>query len=234
VSVDVLVVGGGPAGSAAAIVARELGLSVRLLERQPFPRHRPGETLHPGVGSVLARLGVAERVDAASGLRHEAQRVAWGRGPELVPFGSDAGGRWRGYQVAREDLDAILLDRARELGAEVVQPAAAAEPLIEDGRVAGAVPGGRRDARARGGAPPAGAGGCGGASGWSSAPHRRRCAPTTATARRRRTLRGTTPRRRSPATAAAGPGPRAWPRGAVTGRGSTWRAALGRTARRQH
>ena len=152
-SVDVLVVGGGPAGSAAAIVARELGLSVRLLERQPFPRHRPGETLHPGVGSVLARLGVAERVDAASGLRHEAQRVAWGRGPELVPFGSDAGGRWRGYQVAREDLDAILLDRARELGAEVVQPAAAAEPLIEDGRVAGAVPGGRRDARARGGAP---------------------------------------------------------------------------------
>ena len=155
-SVDVLVVGGGPAGSAAAIAACELGLSVRLLERQAVPRHRPGETLHPGVGSVLARLGVAERVDAASGLRHEAQRVAWGGRPELVPFGSDAGGRWRGYQVAREDLDAILLGRARELGTEVVQPAAATEPLIEDGRVAGVGAGGRRgaaDAGAPGAAP---------------------------------------------------------------------------------
>ena len=50
---NILVLGGGPAGSAAAITAASLGMKVTLLERECFPRHAPGESLHPG-GSTLA------------------------------------------------------------------------------------------------------------------------------------------------------------------------------------
>ena len=46
---DVVVVGGGPAGSSAAISCAEAGLRVALLERERFPRDLPGETLPPGV-----------------------------------------------------------------------------------------------------------------------------------------------------------------------------------------
>ena len=134
---DVIVVGGGPAGSAAAIWAARLNLRVRLMERSAFPRHRPGETLHPGVESIFRQLGVTERVSAASGLRHEGHEVTWAGHTTFERFGADAAGAWTGYQVAREDLDAILLARARELGVDVIQPEAALEPIVRDGRVVG-------------------------------------------------------------------------------------------------
>ena len=60
--VDVVVVGGGPAGSAAALWCVRQGLRVVLLEREQFPRHRPGETLLPGVEPIFAQLGVAEAI----------------------------------------------------------------------------------------------------------------------------------------------------------------------------
>jgi flavin-dependent dehydrogenase len=135
--VDVLVVGAGPAGSAAAIQAANAGLSVVMLERSSFPRHRPGETLHPGVEPVFEQLGVAEEVAAAAGARHEAQAVVWGKTRTVTRFGADENGPWRGYQVDRALLDAVLLERARRLGAEVLQPEAAREPLVVGGRVAG-------------------------------------------------------------------------------------------------
>jgi flavin-dependent dehydrogenase len=68
--VDVVVVGGGPAGSAAALWCVRQGLRVVLLEREQFPRHRPGETLPPGVEPIFAQLGVAEAIAAAGFTRH--------------------------------------------------------------------------------------------------------------------------------------------------------------------
>ncbi len=136
--VDVLIVGAGPAGSAAAIRAAEAGLRVRMLERSPFPRHRPGETLHPGLASIFEQLGVADDVDAAAGARHEGQAVEWGRTRTVTPFGADADGSWWGYQVDREILDTILVDRAQHLGVDVRQPEVAREPIVLGGRVVGA------------------------------------------------------------------------------------------------
>lgn len=75
---DVVIVGGGPAGSAAAIACAGTGLNVVLVERAAFPREAPGETLHPGVESLLERLGVAGAVRAAGFLRHEGTWVRWG------------------------------------------------------------------------------------------------------------------------------------------------------------
>src|SRR5438045_191696 len=106
---DVAVVGGGPAGAAAAIGCAQAGLDVVLLERCPFPRPVPGETLHPGVLPVLARLGVEREVLAAGFLRHAGHFVRW-NGPErFEAFGRDDGVPWLGLQAWRPDFDAILL-----------------------------------------------------------------------------------------------------------------------------
>jgi flavin-dependent dehydrogenase len=134
---DLLVVGGGPAGTAAAIWAALAGLRVRLFERSVYPRHRPGETLHPGLGTLFRQLGVEARVSAASALRPEAIEVEWSGRRSRQAFGADSDDAWRGYQVAREVLDSILLERAREVGIEIAQPVAAGAPVVRRGRVAG-------------------------------------------------------------------------------------------------
>ncbi len=134
---DVIVIGGGPGGSAAAITCAARGLRVRLLERDSFPADRPGETLHPGVETVLAQLGVADRLAAVVGSRHAGIRIRWNDASRFEPYGQDAAGPWHGCQVWRADFDALLLGRARELGARVFQPCAAREVLMENGRIAG-------------------------------------------------------------------------------------------------
>jgi flavin-dependent dehydrogenase len=135
---DVLVLGGGPAGCAAAIHCAQRGLKVTLLEAKAFPRHRPGETLHPGVEPVLRQLGVLERVLAENFLRHEGNWIEWGAQPlRFEAFGRDADGSWRGFQAWRETFDALLLERAREIGVKILQPCSAREVIQENGRVKG-------------------------------------------------------------------------------------------------
>lgn len=122
---DVAIIGGGPGGSTtAAFLARE-GLRVGLFERESFPRLRVGESLLPGMMPLLDRLGVRETV-AAEGFQvkygaffHDQESGAehsffFGEGKPWPPYS---------YQVPRARFDAILLDHARKLGAEVVQPA---------------------------------------------------------------------------------------------------------------
>lgn len=135
--VDVVIVGAGPAGSAAAIQCRAGALRVALVERAAFPRDRPGETLHPGVEPLFGRLDVQAAVDAQGFLRHAGVWVEWNRPQRFEPYGSDRHGPWRGFQAWRAQLDAVLLGRARDLGAQVLQPCPVFSPLIEDGRVAG-------------------------------------------------------------------------------------------------
>jgi 2-polyprenyl-6-methoxyphenol hydroxylase-like FAD-dependent oxidoreductase len=67
---DVAIVGGGPAGSAAALWLARQGLRVVVIERERFPRHRPGETLPPGVEPIFAQLGVTEAIAAVGFTRH--------------------------------------------------------------------------------------------------------------------------------------------------------------------
>lgn len=134
---DVLIVGGGPAGSAAAIACASNGLSTVVCEREVFPRERAGEALHPGVESLLRQLGVADRLEGVTGARFEGVEIDWAGQQRFEAFGADADGPWRGFQVRRAAFDNLLLDRAREAGAEVLQPRAALQPLVEDGRVVG-------------------------------------------------------------------------------------------------
>jgi flavin-dependent dehydrogenase len=139
---DVAIVGGGPAGGAAAIICAARGLRVQLFERTAFAGadfsgDRPGETLHPGVEPVLAQLGVAGELDAVVGARHDGIWIDWAGVRRFEPFGGDAAGPWCGFQVSRAAFDALLLGRARAVGAPIVQPCRALGLRLEGESVTG-------------------------------------------------------------------------------------------------
>lgn len=134
---DAIILGGGPAGCAAAIACAQRGLDVVLVESQEFPRDRPGETLHPGVEPLLRQLGAFDRIATAGFLRHTGNSIEWGAPSRFEPFGSDEHGPWQGFQAWRATLDVLLLDRARECGVQVCQPCRAMDVLVEEGRVIG-------------------------------------------------------------------------------------------------
>jgi flavin-dependent dehydrogenase len=134
---DVLVIGAGPAGCAAAIGCAQRGLRVALIEQQRFPRFRPGESLHPGIEPLLEQLGVAEQLCNHHALRFEGHWVQWNGPLQFIGFGGDDYGPWRGFQISRAKLDAALLQQAAVLGVTVYQPCRAQQVLLRDDRVIG-------------------------------------------------------------------------------------------------
>lgn len=136
---DLLVLGGGPAGSALAALAAEDGLRVVLVEAARFPRDKVcGEFLSAEGVAVLRRLGVEDDLLARGASRIARCRLTDRRGRALdvdLPR-PDAGAPALG--IARAALDARLLERAAAAGVDVRQPCRALAPLVEDGRVAGA------------------------------------------------------------------------------------------------
>jgi len=133
---DVVVVGGGPAGSASAVFLRRRGHDVVLIDEARFPRDKVcGESVSPGSRRILADLGAAEAVAALG--PHPL------RGMTLTsPDGTSFRGEYRdvaepGFAVRREALDKVLLDSARSTGAEVREGVRATGLVFEDGSVAG-------------------------------------------------------------------------------------------------
>lgn len=127
---DVVVLGAGPAGCATAIYCAQRGLRVALLETSPFPRHRPGETLHPGVEPLLHTLGVAP-LDC---LRHAGHWVHWDKPPRFQAFND---GEWQGFQISRSLLDGQLLSAADAAGVHILHPRRIDRVLVRQNRVQG-------------------------------------------------------------------------------------------------
>ena len=116
---DAVVIGGGPAGSAAAIALQAHGCRTLVLEAARFPRHHVGESL-VSLWPIFHQLGVAEEMDATFQHKRGSCRI-WGHGRELqwTEFDSLAGGREYSLQVERSRFDALLLARAAAVGAQV-------------------------------------------------------------------------------------------------------------------
>ena len=118
---DVVVVGGGPAGSVTAMLLARQGFEVTLLERQDFPRHKPcGDCLSPGANPVLKRLGVWEDVQRSAPAELRGWRlVAPGGTSFTTHFGEIIEGCESGIAISRDRFDAVLLDHARKAGVTI-------------------------------------------------------------------------------------------------------------------
>jgi 2-polyprenyl-6-methoxyphenol hydroxylase-like FAD-dependent oxidoreductase len=123
-SFDAVIVGGGPAGSTAAILLAQAGWRVALVEKQRFPRRKVcGECIAASNLPLLEALGVGAAVTAAAG--PELRQVALMRGNRIVvadlPPAADGRYRW-GRPLGRETLDSLLLEQAHRNGVQVMQP----------------------------------------------------------------------------------------------------------------
>ena len=123
-NVDVVVIGGGPAGSASARLLAQWGHSVRVLTRAADPARGAAESLPPSTGKLLAKIGVLDAIDGAHFYRTTGNTVWWGqRDGHVEKFATLAGDALKtvpyGYQVLRPELDRLLLATAADAGAEI-------------------------------------------------------------------------------------------------------------------
>jgi FAD-dependent halogenase len=112
---DVLVMGGGPAGAAAARLLSSWGHSVLLLTR-PSPQAALAESIPPSCRKLLDRIGALEAIDRAGFIRSSGNTVYWAGEEHVAMFPP---GEY-GYQVERSTFDALLLDLAENTSAEVL------------------------------------------------------------------------------------------------------------------
>jgi flavin-dependent dehydrogenase len=137
---DVIVIGGGPAGSTAAAVLASRGRRVVVLEKQKFPRYKVGESLLPYCYFTLERLGLVKRIAASHFTKKYSVQFVDTTGRVSQPFyffqhlHHAASRTW---QVVRSEFDQMLLDNARDKGALVLEQTAARQLLRANGTYTG-------------------------------------------------------------------------------------------------
>ncbi|MEM7812749.1 MAG: tryptophan 7-halogenase [Planctomycetota bacterium] len=137
---DVIVLGGGPAGAAAAAITAEAGYSTLVLERAPAGRFHVGESLIPESYWSLERLGMLDKMRAHEFTEKRSVQFVNEHGRESAPFYFDdhktspSNITW---QVERGEFDRLLQENAEENGAAVRTDAHVMDVLWDGDRAAG-------------------------------------------------------------------------------------------------
>src|SRR5881396_2722719 len=122
---DALIIGGGPAGSAAAAVLAEHGHKVLLLEREKFPRYHIGESLLPFTFQPLERLGLIDKMRKSAFVKKYSVQFVSPSGKASQPFyffnRYDRETIAQTWQVLRSEFDLMLMEHARARGATILE-----------------------------------------------------------------------------------------------------------------
>jgi flavin-dependent dehydrogenase len=132
---DVIVIGGGPSGSATATLLAKQGFSVTLYERDHFPRFHIGESMIPFCYPIIERLGLLPKMKASHFTKKFGVQFINEHGKLSEPFRFsqyDSHERSQSWQVVRSEFDKMLLDNAREHGVTVHEGARVLD-IITDG-----------------------------------------------------------------------------------------------------
>src|SRR5213083_2840857 len=120
---EIIVIGAGPAGCAAASILREHGRRVLVLEREKFPRYHIGESMLPFTFHPLNRLGLIDKMRQSAFVKKYSVQFVAPSGKASQPFyfytRYDRDTVAQTWQVLRSEFDLMLLDNARDKGVTV-------------------------------------------------------------------------------------------------------------------
>jgi flavin-dependent dehydrogenase len=139
-STQVVVIGGGPAGSTVSTLLAQHGVRVELFERERFPRFHIGESLIPETYWVLKRLNMLEKMKASHFVKKHSVQFVSASGKVSTPFyffdnkPHECSQTW---QVVRSEFDQMMLENAQQHGVSVHQGARVLEVLFEGDRAVG-------------------------------------------------------------------------------------------------
>lgn len=138
---DAIIIGGGPAGTCSGAILAEYGHRVLILEREKFPRYHIGESLIPFTFQPLERIGMIPKMRKSAFVKKYSVTFVQPDGKRSQPFyffnRYDRDTVAQTWQVLRSEFDQMLLDNAREKGAEVREETTVLRTLLEDGQVVG-------------------------------------------------------------------------------------------------
>jgi flavin-dependent dehydrogenase len=139
-TVDVVVIGGGPAGSTVATLIAQHGRRVKLFERERFPRFHIGESLIPETYWVLRRLNMLDKMKHSHFVKKYSVQFVNAMGKLSAPFyfwdnkPHECSQTW---QVVRSEFDLMMLRNAAEQGVDVHEATRVLEVLFENNRAVG-------------------------------------------------------------------------------------------------
>src|SRR6476661_7031697 len=116
---DVVVIGGGPAGSTVSTLLAQQGLQVQLFERDRFPRFHIGESLIPETYWVLERLNMLPKMQQSHFVKKYSVQFVYASGKLSAPFhfrDNKPHACSQTWQVVRSQFDTMMLQNAREHG----------------------------------------------------------------------------------------------------------------------
>ncbi len=135
---DVIIIGGGPAGSSAARTLAAAGVRVVLLEKGRMPRQKLcGEFITPECFPTLNRLGAMDQILAAGAQKIDSLRLNGTHGNQVEASVSEISGSTYALSLSRARFDEVLLDGARRAGALCLENHSVKQCFFDDGRPAG-------------------------------------------------------------------------------------------------